>query len=117
MKQKPFTTPQINKLRSNAEENGETGECDHAPVVKFFCPWGPQTWLITEAEDVGHDMRLFGLCDLGFGCPELGYVMLSELTTLKGPFGLTIERDMHFSGDKPISEYAEEARSAGRIAA
>ena len=31
--------------------------------------------------------------------PELGYFSLSELQDLKGPMGLSIERDMYF---KPI---------------
>jgi hypothetical protein len=29
---------------------------------------------------------------------ELGYFNLSELQSVKGPFGLKIERDMHFDG-------------------
>ena len=34
------------------------------------------------------------MCDLGFGSPELGYVMLSELESLDVGFGLGIERDI-----------------------
>lgn len=117
MKQKPFTKPQLDKLLQNnahAHATGETG----APVVKFFCPWGAATWLICEAEprDDG-DYSLFGLCDLGHGTPEIGSVLLSELQSLKGPWGLTIERDLHFTADKSLSEYADEARTAGRIVA
>jgi hypothetical protein len=59
--------------------------------------------------------RLFGLCDLGFGFPELGYVSLAELSALKGPLGLPVERDLHFVADKPLSAYADEARAKGRI--
>jgi hypothetical protein len=29
-------------------------------------------------------------------CPELGYFVLSELTSVNGPMGLKIERDRHF---------------------
>ena len=87
---------------------------DHRPVVKFFNPCGAATWLISEMEDDG---RMYGLCDLGFGTPELGYVMLDELTSIRLKFGLRIERDMHFKADKPLSEYATEAREQGRIVA
>jgi Protein of unknown function (DUF2958) len=68
------------------------------------------TWLLTELDDIA-----FGLCDLGMGSPELGYVSMHELRDLRGPLGLPIERDMHFDADKTLSAYAEEARSHGRI--
>ena len=64
------------------------------PIVKFFNPMGPQTWEIFEGSPEGDDWRLFGMCDLGFGSPELGYVMLSELESLDVGFGLGIERDI-----------------------
>ena len=115
MKQKPFTAEQRKRLRANGSHTARTGKGDHVPVVKFFCPWGAATWLITDLDEDGDTM--FGLCDLGRGCPELGYVFLSELAALRGPFGLTIERDLHFTGDKPISAYAHEAREKGRIVA
>ena len=57
----------------------------------------------------------FGLCDLGLGCPELGYVSLTELRSVRGKLGLPIERDLHFDADKTISAYADEARTHGRI--
>jgi hypothetical protein len=100
-------------LRAKLEANGANPDKDYAPVVKFF-GGGACTWLLSELDgDIA-----FGLCDLGFGCPELGYVSLSELASLKfPPFGLPVERDLHFKGDKPLSEYANEARAAGRIAA
>ena len=61
------------------------------------------------------DGLLFGLCDLGLGCPERGYVSLLELRTVRGKLGLPIERDLHFEADKPISAYADEAREHRRI--
>jgi hypothetical protein len=58
-------------------ENGRTSEerdgFDPFPVVKLFTPDAGATWLMTEAYPEGSDIRLFGLCDLGMGCPELGY--------------------------------------------
>ena len=75
--------------------NALAGNVDHSLVVKLFTPDGPATWLISEMDPDDPD-RLFGLCDLGLGSPELGYVSLAELTTLRGPLGLPVERDEHF---------------------
>jgi hypothetical protein len=96
--------------------NALAGVRDHTPVVKLFTPYANATWLISEVDPDDPD-RLFGLCDLGLGSPELGYVSLSELKAVRGPLGLPIERDLHFVGDKPLSSYAEEARNMGRIIA
>ena len=91
------------------------GQCrgDHTPVVKFFSPVGAATWLFSEL-DVDGD-TLFGLCDLGFGCPEMGSASLAEIAAVTLPFGLTIERDLCFDGRFPLTVYADAARVAGRI--
>lgn len=99
-------------------------EHDPRPVVKLFNPIGAATWLLTELvpdeadrAEPGTDLA-FGLCDLGFGCPELGYVSLAELRSIKLLGGaLGIERDQHFKATKTLSEYAEDARAKGRIEA
>ncbi|ART47590.1 DUF2958 domain-containing protein [Acidovorax sp. JG5] len=88
---------------------------DPPPVVKLFTPDAGATWLLTEIDP--DDDHAFGLCDLGLGFPELGYVSLAELATLRGRLGLPVERDMHFKADKSISAYAREARMSGRIVA
>lgn len=88
---------------------------DPWPVVKLFNPLGAATWLATEL-DVDGD-TLFGLADLGFGCPELGSFSLSEISAIRLPFGLRIERDEHFEGRAPLSVWAETARRAGLIIA
>jgi len=73
-------------------------------VVKFFNPMGAGTWYICEGdEQEDGDWRLFGYCDLGFGCPELGYVMLSELESIQLPFGMSIERDIFFTNPTTLS--------------
>jgi hypothetical protein len=87
---------------------------DPAPVVKLFTPDANATWLITEC-DPDDPNRLFALCDLGLGYPELGYVSLAEIKEVGGRLGLPVERDANFIGDKPISAYAEEARAKGHI--
>lgn len=96
--------------------NGLHPDTDHRPVVKLFMPDGAATWLLTECDPDDPD-RMFGLCDLGLGFPELGYVSLSEITKLRGKLGLPVERDLHFAADRPLSAYAAEARAAGRITA
>jgi hypothetical protein len=91
-------------------------DVDHPPVVKLFMPDGAATWLVNEVDPDDPD-RLFGLCDLGLGCPELGYVSLAEINAVRGRLGLPVERDQHFVATKSLSVYADEARAAGRIVA
>lgn len=88
-------------------------EGDPVPVLKLFNPVGGGTWLITEMAADGD--TLFGLCDLDMGFPELGYVSLAEITAVRLPFGLSIERDLHFEGRVPLSRWAALARRAGSI--
>lgn len=104
------------QLVANGRRSIENDRFDPPPVVKLFTPDAGATWLLTEI-DPDDDDRAFGLCDLGLGFPELGYVSLAELTTVRGPLRLAIERDLHFLGDKPISVYARQARMAGRVVA
>jgi hypothetical protein len=94
--------------------NAIADDRDPPPAVKLFTPDASATWLISEVDPDDPD-RLFGLCDLGLGCPELGYVSLAELSALKGPLGLPVERELHFVADKPLSAYADEACTKGRI--
>ena len=88
---------------------------DFKPVVKLFTPDAQCTWLLTELDPDGG--LAFGLCDLGLGEPELGYVSLIELQSVRGKLGLPIERDLHFVANKTISAYTEEARATRRIVA
>lgn len=85
-----------NKLKKHplrTQENVENPKI----IAKFFNPCGIGTWYITEGEQrPDGDWLLFGLCCLQ--CAELGYVLLSDLQKQRLPYGLTIERDRHFSG-------------------
>src|SRR3546814_4244400 len=83
-------------------------EPDPVPVVKFFNPMGGATWLATELFEDGD--TLFGLADLGFGCPELGTFSLSEIASVRLPFGMGIERDTGFTSRHPLSAWAEWSR-------
>ncbi|QOT71725.1 DUF2958 domain-containing protein [Sphingobium fuliginis] len=88
-------------------------EPDPAPLVKFFNPMGAATWLVTELCEDGDS--LFGLADLGFGCPELGYFSLTEIAAIRLPFGLRIERDIAFNSLTPISIWSDWSRRTGSI--
>ncbi len=112
-------TPELRQtLRTNAvlremHARRDLPEPDPCPVVKFFNPIGAATWLATELDRDGD--TLFGLADLGFGCPELGSFSLSEIEAVRLPFGLGIERDVGFETPHPLSVWAETARRAGSI--
>lgn len=91
------------------------GECpDHPPVVKLFTPDAACTWLLSELDPDDPD-RAFGLCDLGVGFPELGWVDLRELSALRGKLGLPVERDRHFTAAYPMSVYVRAAERARHI--
>lgn len=103
------------RLMANWKQNALAEETvDHFPVIRCFTPDAQATWIFTELDPADED-TLFGLCDLGLGEPELGYVSLSELQTVRGPLGLFIERDLHWKASKPLSEYAQQARETRRI--
>jgi hypothetical protein len=102
-----------NDINRRAAASAETTEPDPVPVLKLFNPLGAATWLATELDEDGD--TLFGLADLGFGCPELGYFSLSEIAEVRLPFGMTIERDLSFETAVPLTIWAETARRAGSI--
>jgi hypothetical protein len=70
--------------------------------VKFFSPWSSWTWSATEFD--GKD-TFFGLVEGYF--KELGYFSLSELQSVRGPMGLAIERDLHWT-PRTLEEIAPE---------
>jgi hypothetical protein len=78
---------EVPKLYSQGEKGDEA-----VAYVKFFTPWSSWTWYATEFDDVD---TFFGLVD-GFE-KELGYFSLSELESIRGPFGLKVERDLYFN--------------------
>ena len=101
------------KIETKLLENGRNRDKDHVPILKIFNPFGAATWLFTEIDE-DRD-TLFGLCDLGFGFPELGYASLSELAAVKNPLGLRLERDRYFTPKHPLSVYTRAARNASGI--
>ena len=76
---------------------------DAVAQVKFFTPDSHWTWYAVEYNP---DCKLFyGLVD-GFE-KEVGYWGLEELEEARGPFGMKIERDRHFT-PTPRSQLMEE---------
>lgn len=103
------------KLKKNFEANRESGELDFKPELKLF-GGGACTWLISEYDE--ENQLFFGLADLGMGYPEMGWISKEELESVRfPPFNLPIERDMYFSADKKLAEYAKEAKEKQRIEA
>ena len=72
---------------------------EHICIVKFFDPTGSWTWYATEFD--GKDI-FFGLVD-GFEL-EWGSFSLTELKSIKGMFGLGIERDLYGGYPKKLKE-------------
>lgn len=109
------------ELRFALNANGQASRIHRAretafdpwPVVKFFNPLGAATWLASEIDSDGD--TLFGLADLGFGCPELGCFSLAEIAAVRLPFGLGIERDLYFDPLAPLSLWTETARRLGSV--
>jgi hypothetical protein len=67
--------------------------------IKLFTPTSNWTWYLTEYDPDTN--TAFGLVD-GFE-EELGYVDLTELRECPGPYGLYVERDLHWE-PRPLSE-------------
>ena len=108
------------EIKNKLIKNLELPEDERKPYLKLFNPTGAATWLISEIEYgsiENSDAIFFGLCDLGMGEPELGSVAMQELTSLKLPFGLSIERDLSWEPTKSLTEYWYESQTARAIIA
>jgi hypothetical protein len=80
----------------------DMGPEDIKIIAKFFCPWGAASWFAVEYDP--DDRIFFGYANLGDDDnAELGEFSLDELEDLKGPGGLTIERDLYF-GEHTLKE-------------
>jgi len=109
-----ITNEQRIKMIQNGMESQKGYSGNHWPVVKLFTPDAGCTWLLSELDSEEPDIA-FGLCDLGLGFPELGYVSISEIARLRWNLGLPVERDLSFKATKSLLEYSKNAREAGRI--
>jgi hypothetical protein len=98
-------TEEINRALLDAGSDGETAIC------KLF--GGPATWVLFGAEPDNPD-TLWGVADLGHGCVEFGTVSRRELEALKiPPFGLRLERDLHFRPGKSLEYYLNQTTLTG----
>lgn len=77
------------KLYETANKNNPVA------YVKFFTPDANWTWYILEGEEQENGDWLFFAYVQGIE-NEYGYVLLSELESVRGPFGLKVERDIFF---------------------
>lgn len=83
-------------LRKQIPKLGEQANVkDPIVYAKFFTPDSNWTWYILEFDGVD---QMFAYVK-GFH-NELGYVSLKELSSVRGPMGLYVERDRYF---KPTS--------------
>lgn len=90
-------------LRKQLPPLCETGHDPNPLVVcKFFTPDSSWTWYVTEFD--GED-TFYGVVD-GHEV-ELGYFSLKELLSIRGKWGLPVERDRHFT-PVPLSKLREE---------
>ena len=99
-------------LRANSKHCHKQGH-DPQPVVHLYLPGSNHQWLLTELHT--HDDVAFGLCDLGAGFPELGYVDLREVLAAAASVNAELRCNLAFRPVAPLSEYAEQARRAQRI--
>jgi hypothetical protein len=115
---KLLTTSIREQLLANGRKQnpvrGTPAEIDFKPVVKLFTPDAACTWLLSELDPDEPDIA-FGLCDLGMGFPELGYVRISEIESVRGALGLPAERDRHLAPEHTLSVYSRAAWNAAAI--
>ncbi|GEM_PF-2588569 len=77
------------------DQDGKGG--DALVIARFFTPDSGWTWYATEY--VPADRVFFGyVCGIE---DEWGYFSLDEMESVRGPLGLGIERDLHFT-EKPL---------------
>ena len=94
------------EIETAFKKQGYTGDKetkDIKIILKLFNPTGVGTWYLYEKEDEDIYWAFANLGDSEMA--ECGTVSISELMSLRLPFGLKIERDMYF---KPFSMSLEE---------
>jgi hypothetical protein len=111
-----ITADERARMLANGARSAAGDDIDPAPVVKLFTPDASATWLLTELDPDEPDIA-FGLCDLGLGSPELGSVRLSEISAVRGPLRLAVERDILFETRTSLSTWAEVASGTGSLRA
>ena len=98
------------KLKKNAPADHR--DLEAYPVVKLFTPYANAVWLLSSVDPNNPD-RAFGLCDLGLGEPELGYVSLVELNALEARAGILVEQDADFLSGTSLRLLLRAAKARG----
>jgi len=88
-------------LLKRLAEVGEQDIPDPIVVAHFFNPCGSGDWYVTAY--CPEDRVIFGWAEVIPGMGEWGYTSIDELQSLKGPFGIGIERDLYWK-EKRASE-------------
>jgi len=89
-------TKEIEKKLEKRPLYSTDGKTTAKSIYKFFNPCGIGTWHVFEGEKLADgDWLFFGIAILHE--TELGYFRLSDLQSLKLPFGLKIERDKYYT--------------------
>lgn len=85
------------------------GEGEKVVYAKYFNPTGGQTWYVLEGEPALDDDGKEGdyyfytwMTQVGMES-EFGLLSLNELASVRGQFGLPMERDLYFE-PKPLAE-------------
>lgn len=103
-------------IRKKLEKNNAivcaTGQS--VPVELKLFGGSCMTWLVTDIEADGDTLNC--LADIGQGCCEFGTVSLSELEGIKfPPFGLSVERDMHFETGDSVDSFRKYYNEHGSL--
>ena len=98
-------TKELEKLFPPLYSTEEKDPKDIKIIAKFFTPWSNWTWYATEYDP---QKRIFFGYVRGLE-NEFGYFSLDELESVKGPFGLTIERDLYFGFNHTLAEAMEKS--------
>jgi len=95
-------------IKRFAEVGRQEGVKDPLVIAKFFDPIGSGNWWATEYDPERN--ICFGYVS-GLQVDEWGYFSITELESISRPFGLTIERNIHFQ-ELPISKHLKHTRIA-----
>ena len=89
-------TKEIEKKLEKRPLYSTDGKTTAKSICKFFNPCGVGTWHIFEGQKLADGDWLF----FGIACiheMEMGYFRLSDLQSLRLPFGMKVERDIYYT--------------------
>lgn len=104
-------TKSIEKRLQNQFSKGSS--FNQKVVAKLFNPVGAGTWYLLN-QDPNDPDYLWCVADMGYG-HEMGSVLLSELKSVTGLFGLGIERDLYFDDKMTVKELYEKLNNGEHV--